>query len=130
MRRWIVISVILLYSLPVYTAERVKVKIVDRRDSEQEYSYTVPQQQIAYSVRGATLSLLLADGRVVVVNCDSKFKMPVFNWADRRNCRIPVVENVEVEFNKDNARLIWPVSLDGKRTDSETYKIVGIVSKP
>ena len=30
----------------------------------------------------------------------------------------------------DNAKLIWPVSLDGKKMQSETYKILGILDKP
>src|ERR1035438_3715955 len=83
--------------IPGHAAERVKVRIVDRQDSEQGYSYVVPAQvqtrsntnvnctaypnavgcngttqttgtvtpayQGAYSVRGATFSLLLPDGR-------------------------------------------------------------------
>ena len=86
-------------------AEMVKVQIVDRQDSEQGYSYTIPQsitstsstdvsciaypnsancaattqttgvatppRNIAYSVRGATYSLRLKDGKIVVVNCES-----------------------------------------------------------
>ena len=32
-----------------------------------------PVQQVSYHVRGATFSLLLPDGRVAVVNCESKF---------------------------------------------------------
>jgi len=31
---------------------------------------------------------------------------------------------------KHNAKLIWPVSLDGKKMQSETYKILGILDKP
>ena len=88
--------------IPVHAAERIKVTIVDRQDSEQGYSYVVPAQvqthsntnvdctaypnsvgctgttrstttgtpafQGAYSVRGATFSLLLPDGRIAVAN--------------------------------------------------------------
>lgn len=48
----------------------------------------------------------------------------------RRSCRMPIVDEIEVEFNKDSAKLIWPVSIDGKKTESETYKIIGILKKP
>ncbi len=42
---------------------------------------------------------------------------------------MPIVDNIEAEFNKDNAKLFWPVSLDGKKIESETYKIIGILDK-
>jgi hypothetical protein len=43
---------------------------------------------------------------------------------------MPIVDDIDVEFSKDNAKLIWPVSLDGKKMESETYKILGILNKP
>jgi hypothetical protein len=143
-------------------AERVKVKIVDRRDSEKGYSYTIPQQiqstsntdvncsafpdsvnctgttnttgtitpprHISYSVRGATFTLLLPDNRVVIVNCESKYALRG-DYINRRSCRMPIVDDIEVEFNKDSAKLFWPVSLDGKKTESETYKIIAIPNR-
>ena len=84
-----------------------------------------------FKVQGATFTLQLPDGRLVVVNCESKFAEhmagPVGN---RRSCRAPVVDNIEVDFKGDNAKLTWPVSLDGKKIQSETYKILGILDKP
>ena len=142
-------------------AERVKVKIVGRQDSEQGYSYVVPGQvqtrsdttanctaypnsaacngttqttstatpaiRGSYSVHGATFSLLLPDGRIAVVNCASEANV---RYATRRSCRMPIVDEIEVEFSGDNAKLMWPVSIDGKKTESETYKIMGILNKP
>jgi hypothetical protein len=35
-----------------------------------------------------------------------------------------------VEFSEDKAKLKWPVSIDGKKIESETYKILGILDKP
>lgn len=52
------------------------------------------------------------------------------DYINRRSCRMPVVEEIEVEFSKDSAKLFWPVSLDGKKLESETYKIIGILNKP
>ena len=85
----------------------------------------------SYTVRGATLSLQLPDGRVAVVNCDSKL-----NWTDfskpnqvRRSCKIPLVENIQAEFDGDKAKLRWSVSIDGRKMESETYKILAVIDK-
>src|SRR5262245_55980434 len=122
--------VLLLCSGLLCAAEKVKVKIIDRRDSEREYSYTAPQevhatsktdvncraypnsancdaptkatgtvtppQTISYSVRGATFSLLLPNGKVVVVNCDSKYKLRG-DSINRRSCRTPIADEIDVE---------------------------------
>jgi hypothetical protein len=34
------------------------------------------------------------------------------------------------EFHGDKAKLIWPVSLDRKKMQSETYKVLAILDKP
>jgi hypothetical protein len=39
-------------------------------------------------------------------------------------------DNIQADFRGDNAKLIWPVSLDGKKMQSETYKILGVLGKP
>ena len=88
---------------------------------------TAPRQ-ISYSVMGATFSLQLPDGRIAVVNCVSKYK-PKGDYINRRSCRTPIVDEITVEFKGKDAKLIWPVSLDGKKTESETYKILGILEK-
>ncbi len=88
---------------------------------------TVPQL-ISYSVAGATYSLLLPDGRVAVVNCTSKFAEHFAGPAgNRRSCRMPLIDVIQADFKGKNAKLIWPVSLDGKKTESETYTILGIL---
>ena len=43
---------------------------------------------------------------------------------------MPIVDSIQADFHGDNAKLIWPVSLDGKTMQSETYKILGILDKP
>jgi len=80
----------------------------------------------SYQVVGATFTLLLPDGRSVVVNCNSKRDWPTPSI--RRSCRMPLVDEVEVEFSGDAAKLEWPVSLDGKKFQSETYRVLGILS--
>jgi len=146
------------FLVPVSRAQKkkVSVQIVNRQSSETQYTYTVPGYSTSncnasvygnsasanrvgsgapaisgsYSVNGATFSLLLPDGRIVVVNCNSKL-----NWTDwsttnaRRGCRQPITNTVDAEFDGDNAKLEWPVSIDGRKKQNETYKIIGILTK-
>lgn len=110
-------------------------KIVERQDKEDEYDYAAVFNNVAiaktFKVRGATFTLQLPDGRGAVVNCESKFAEHMAGRAgNRRSCRMPLVDNIQAEFNGDNAKLIWPVSLDGKKLQSETYKILAILDKP
>jgi hypothetical protein len=92
---------------------------------------STPARQGSFQVRGATFALQLPDGRMAIVNCDSKFAERFAGAAgNHRNCRIPLVDNIQVEFSGDNAKLVWVVSIDGKKTQSETYKIIAILDKP
>src|SRR6516164_8063762 len=78
---------------------------------------STPARQVSFRVRGATYSLLLPDGRVAVVNCESKFAERMAGPSgNRRSCRMPIVDDIEAEFNGDKAKLKWNVSLDGKKT--------------
>lgn len=81
---------------------------------------------VDYSVSGATLSLLLPDGRIVVVNCDSR---PLPGSTQQRSCREPLTDEIQAEFDQDNARLVWNASIDGKTMGVETYKILGILAR-
>jgi hypothetical protein len=91
--------------------------------------YTTPAHQVSYHVRGATFTLQLPDGRLAVVNCESKFKERMAGPAgNRRSCRQPLVDNIRADFHGDNAKLEWVVSLDGKKKQSETYKILGVLN--
>jgi len=88
--------------------------------------YATAGHEISYSVRGATLSLLLPDGRLAVVNCMSKYKLKM-DYINRRSCRAPMVDVVEVEFKGKEAKLEWVASIDGKKKDSETYRILAVL---
>jgi hypothetical protein len=91
---------------------------------------STPAHEVSFTVRGATFSLQLPDGRVAVVNCESKFAEHMAGHAgNHRDCRMPLVDDIEVEFNGDKAKLKWPVSIDGKKMASETYKILGVLAK-
>ena len=151
-----VLSIVFLAPRSQAQKKKLSVQIVNRQSSATEYTYAVPGYATAncnasvygntasgncvasgapassgsYSVHGATLSLLLPDGRIVVVNCNAK---P--NWTDwshptaYRGCREPITNSIEAEFDGDNAKLEWPVSIDGKKKQNETYKIIGILTK-
>ena len=98
-------------------------------------------QTFSYSVTGATYSLLLPDGRTAVVNCASKSPSFMTGFATgvaatngssnsvamRRSCRTPLVDEIQVEFKGKNAKLKWPVSIDGKKFESETYTILAVL---
>ena len=82
----------------------------------------------SYSVTGATLSLRLPDGRTAVVNCVSKFAERFAGPAgNHRSCREPLTDDIRADFKGKNAKLSWSVSLDGKKFESETYRILAVL---
>ena len=146
-KQYFTISLLLFFAFTISAfGQKLDVKIVERFTSETGYSnyapgYSyvgannasvhatyLPARTISYSVTGATFALLLPDGRVTIVNCVSKYKLKA-DYVNKRSCRTPVVTNIKAEFKKDNAKLKWSVSLDGKKTQSETYKILGVFEK-
>ena len=86
-------------------------------------------QTRSYTVTGAKLTLQLPDRRLVRVTCESKYALR-FDYINRRSCRTPPADEVTAEFNGDEAKLIWSVSLDNRKTQSETYTILNIVPSP
>jgi hypothetical protein len=105
----------------------------------QTTSVNTPASSRSYEVNGATFSLQLPDGRIAIVNCGSKAPPTGVAVAvalagggamNRRSCRIPLVNDIQAEFSGDKAKLKWPVSIDGKKSDSETYKILAVINKP
>jgi hypothetical protein len=132
--KFTIFALVFVFAIPV-SAQKLDVKIVDRQDKEDEYDYAAVFNNVAvaksFKVRGATLTLQLPDGRGAVVNCESKFAEHMAGRVgNRRSCRVPLVDGIQAEFNGDNAKLIWPVSLDGKKMQSETYKVVAVLDKP
>src|ERR1039457_3827589 len=117
------------------SAQKLNVKIIDRQDKQDEYDYVAVYNTVAvgrtFKVHGATFTLLLPDGRLAIVNCESKFAEHMAGRPGNvRSCRTPLVGDIQVDFNGDKAKLIWSVSLDGKKMQSETYKILGVLDKP
>jgi hypothetical protein len=129
------IALVLLFfalaSSPVLIAQgRVTVKVIDRQDSNVPYSYAFMNGSMAIAqnlnLSGATLTLQLPNGDSAVVNCASKFQERFAGPGNVRSCRVPLVDEFEADFHGDKAKLFWPVSLDGKKTASETYKIIAV----
>jgi hypothetical protein len=90
----------------------------------------MPPQEVSFHVNGATFSLQLPDGRVAVVNCESKFAEHFAGpRGNHRSCRVPLVNDIQAEFKGKNAKLRWLVSIDGKTFESETYRIVAVLDK-
>jgi hypothetical protein len=131
MKKMFAVLAVLACTVPAF-GQSFKVKVVDRQESNTEYNYLFANRHYAtggtLQLRGATLTLELPDGRAAVVNCESKFKERFAGPGNKRSCRVPLVDELQVEFKGDNAKLFWSVSLDGSKTQSETYKIVAIYS--
>jgi hypothetical protein len=100
--------------------------------SGQTAGFSTPAFAGSYEVMGATLALQLPDGRVAVVNCNSKLNWTDWsNWTQtHRSCRIPLVNTIQAEFDGDKAKLEWTVSIDGRKMQSETYKVLAVSEKP
>ena len=88
-----------------------------------------PSLERGYAVRGTTFTLKLPDGRHLVVNCQNTDVLGL-DGTRRRSCRTPLVDQITAEFDGENAKLIWPASDDGKKTESETYRILAILGDP
>jgi hypothetical protein len=110
--------------------ERVTVKVTARNDSNVAYSYAFVNDSYGLAqninLSGATFTLLLPNGDKAVVNCTSKFHERFAGPGNVRSCRVPLVDEFEATFDGDKAKLFWPTSLDGKKIESETYKIIAV----
>ena len=71
-------------------------------------------------------SLWRLDGRVAVVNCDSKYALK-FDNINQRSCRVPSVDQFEAQFNGEKAKLFWRVGVSGEKEKSETYRLIEIL---
>lgn len=82
---------------------------------------------VPYNVIGTTLSLLLPDGKIAVLNCINKYSSRGYYVS--RGCGMPLVEHVQAEFKGKSAKLEWPVGSDGKKIESEKYTVVTVLEK-
>lgn len=139
-------------------AQKIEVSVLYRQDSDSRYiavipGYTGPESDITgacmldpdpancpsmdanpsggspnYLLVGTTLSLLLPDGRVALVNCQNRYS-DQGAYINRRSCGMPMVQRVQAEFVGQNAKLQWPVGTNSRKTESETYRVVALLEK-
>ena len=139
-------------------AQKIEASVLYRQDSDNSYIAVVPgysgpdaditgacmldpdpancpavdsasaRGEVNYMLVGTTMSLLLPNGRVALVNCVNRYSSKG-NYVNRRSCGMPMVERVEAEFIGQTAKLQWQVGSDGKKTESETYKVVAMLEK-
>ena len=120
-------------TLPALASQTFSVTIVDRQDHGIEIEKHIQGNSFAVhhsatmlqDIVGHTLTLLLPDQRTVVVNCNSKY-VPRGDYVNARSCRVPLVNQVDVEFKGAKAKLFWDASIDGSKRESETYNILGV----
>ena len=128
------VALIASLSMPALAKEKMVVRVVDHQDSNIPYQYAYVSSTYgvggSMNLAGATLTLQLPDGRVAVVNCRSKFQERFAGPGNVRSCRVPLVDQLDVELDGDNAKLFWNVSIDGKKIQSETYKIIAVYNTP
>lgn len=142
-------------TVPLVQAKKINVQIVDRKESGTEFTVSypgyaqsnctgwaysnqaqvncseinAPAQTSSYNIQGYLLTLRLPDDRLVLITCEKKTNWSEWNTHWYRSCRHPLTEAVEADFSGDNAKLEWPISLDGKKKQRETYKIVAVLGR-
>lgn len=85
--------------------------------------------QPSLNVTGTTVSLLLPDGRVAIVNCLNKYSFKG-NYVNRRSCAMPMVSRVQADLDGKNAKLRWSPVADNPKAETETYHIVALLNQP
>src|ERR1700722_6710850 len=103
MKRTIAVASLILTSAVSAGAQKLNIKIVDYQDKEDQYDYAAVYNNVAvgktFKVHSATFTLELPDGRLAVVDCESKFAEHMAGRVgNRRSCRTPIVDNIEVDF--------------------------------
>ena len=147
----------LAFSIRSVSAQKIEVSVLYRQDSDVLYHAVVPgysgpnadvtgactldpdpancpdpsqtKSEVATPLIGTTLSLGLPDGRIAVVNCMDRHSANG-NYVNRHSCGMPLTPRAEAEFTGQSARLSWQVGQDGKKIESETYRVVAVLAKP
>src|ERR1039458_3651220 len=103
-------------------------------------SYFIPADSGTTQVTGATLRLLLPNGRIAIARCVANMGNTVFGFIgamtgddhlnDPRNCGVPPSgQAIQAEFNAQTIKLSWhSPSLDGEgRKTGEIYYLMGVL---
>jgi hypothetical protein len=157
--RWLAVLFLLTFCMRTAPAQKVEATVLYRQNSDTSYSAVIPRPdgskpegtvdcaadntneacsdpsrgvapgQPSLSVTGTTVSLLLPDGRVAVVNCLNKYSYKG-TAINRRSCGMPMVQQVEADLNGNSARLKWSEGPDSIKSESEKYRIVALLARP
>jgi hypothetical protein len=93
------------------------------------YEHSATTGPYSYNVVGTTLSLLLPDRRIAVINCVNKYS-PKGTYILRRTCGMPLVEHVQAEFKGNLAKLAWSAgSPDNAKSESEKYRVIAVLDQ-
>jgi len=122
-------AVALFVSLPtLVSAQKMDVKVTNSQVFQNNLSGVIPgtcsrwgctwPTPVSYTVEGASLWLLMPDGRTAVVSCNWKYQLKL-DGVNSRSCRIPAVDHLRADFRGNNVKLRW-------QDQSETYSLVEI----
>jgi hypothetical protein len=143
-------------SVHLCSAQKVEATVLYRQNSDNSYSAVIPRAdgskvegtvdcaadvaneacsnpsqgvvpgQPYFNVTGTTVSLLLPDGRVALINCLNKYSFKG-NYINRRSCAMPMVPQVQADLDGKNAKLKWSAGPENAKIESETYRIVALL---
>lgn len=103
---------------------------VNCQGSSASSTLTTPATTGSYELTGATLTLQLPDGRVAVVNCDTKTNWTEWTTRTSRSCRVPMVKTLEAEFTGNKVKLRWQIGINNEKAMQETYNLTALLDKP
>ncbi|MGA2220051.1 MAG: hypothetical protein ABSG51_18340 [Terracidiphilus sp.] len=125
----LVAAVALFVSSPaLVSAQKMDVKVTNSQVFQNNLSGVIPGTcsrwgctwpvPVSYAVEGASLWLLMPDGRTAVVSCNWKYQLK-FDGVNSRSCRIPDVDHLQANFRGNDVKLRW-------QGQYETYTLVEI----
>jgi hypothetical protein len=115
-----------------YTQPLPDVSLGNGSESADSYStssvYVPPPHSVQNSLTDILMTLLLPDGRRVLVGCEDH--LSGLTKANRHNCKNPTADELEANFSGDKVKLSWVAGFGGKKKDSETFMIVKVLPSP
>lgn len=94
--------------------------------SSSDDSLYAPTHDLQPSPTDIVITLLLPDGRKVVVGCEDRLQALAKHH--RHSCKNPMGNDIVANFSGSKAKLTWPVGFNSKKKESETFIIVQVIS--
>jgi hypothetical protein len=143
------LALLLLLCLPAF-AEKMNVKVVEHTVGGTEYTRPVPgvslgdggesagsystssfyvsPHSVQDSLTDILMTLLLPDGRKVLVGCEDHLRG--LSKANRHSCKNPTADVLQANFSGDKVKLSWVAGIGGKKNDSETFMVLTVLPSP